>query len=305
VTSRRDILPGPRQTISGLLLALAVVICAAGCREPRTAGRQDETARPIIAVTIFPIGDITATLAASDAEVVVILPAGANPATFEPAPDIVRRLAGARLVVAVGAGADDWGSDLAHTWGANLLVLTRSMTLEYENNPHVWLDPVLVRDAILPQLTRATIRVIPEKEAAIRTRAAAYHKLLTALDQDIRTALSVVESRAFVATHAAWPYFAERYDLRQIGVLYPVPGRELGPREFATLVDQARRARVQAVFTEPQLGATGAKALAEDLGARIGTLDPLGGSAVADRNSYEALLRYNARELARTLGAAQ
>jgi len=286
----------------GLLVALGAAFNFAACGKPTGTGDRSERGRPIIAVTIFPIGDIVRVLAGTAADVVVILPQGASPATFEPAPDVVRQLAGARLVVAVGAGADDWGSDLAHAWGAPLLVLTKSMTLAHENNPHVWLDPILVRDAILPQLTQALIRVVPEDEASVRTRAAAYHKSLTVLDQEIRAELSAVESRAFVATHPAWPYFAERYDLQQVGVLYPAPGQELSPRGLATVVDQARRVRVRAVFTEPQLGETGARAIADELDARIGMLDPLGGPAVADRNSYEALMRFNARELATTLG---
>jgi zinc transport system substrate-binding protein len=285
-----------------VLVGLGSAFLAGACRKPPVAGTQGETARPVVAATIFPIGDIARAIAGSVADVVVILPAGASPATFEPAPDVVRRLAGARVIAAVGAGADNWASDLAHALGAPLLTITDGMTLKYGNNPHVWLDPILVRDAILPQLTDALIRVAPEAEAPLRARAAEYRASLTALDQEIRATLSAVDARAFVATHPAWPYFAERYELQQVGVLYPAPGRELSPRELAALVDQSRRAGVQAVFTEPQLGETGAKALADELHARIGVLDPLGGPMVADRNSYDALLRFNARALARTLG---
>lgn len=285
-----------------LLLAFGGLLSVAGCREKPTAGDRGDAAPPVVAVTIFPIGDIVRVLAGSAADVVVILPAGASPATFEPAPDLVRRLAVARLVIAVGAGADGWGGDLARAWGAELVVLTQDMALEHGNNPHVWLDPILVRDAILPRLTEALIRVVPTAPAPIRVRAVEYRDLLTALDREIRATLSAVESRAFVATHPAWPYFAERYDLRQVGVLYPAPGRELSPRELGALVDQARRAGVHAVFTEPQLGETGARALADELEARVGVLDPLGGPAVAGRDSYQALLRFNARALAETLG---
>jgi zinc transport system substrate-binding protein len=255
----------------------------------------------VVAVTIFPIGNIVGTLAGSAADVAVILPAGASPATFEPAPDLVRRLASAKLVIAVGAGADGWGADLARAWGAPVVILTQAMALQYGNNPHVWLDPVLVRDAIIPQLTEALIRVVPAAADSIRARAAEYHDSLTALDREIRETLSALGGRAFVATHPAWPYFANRYDLRQVGVLYPAPGRELSPRELAGLVDQAGRAGVQAVFTEPQLGEAGARALADELGAHIGVLDPLGGPTVTGRDSYLALLRFNARELARAM----
>ena len=64
-------------------------------------------------------------------------------------------------MIAVGAGADEWGGDLARASGAQLVVLTQDMKLEHGNNPHVWLDPILVRDAILPRLTEALIRVVP------------------------------------------------------------------------------------------------------------------------------------------------
>ena len=285
-----------------LLMTTVAMLSVAACQGRPATDLRADTARPVIAVTIFPIGDIVRTLAGSAADVVVILPAGASPATFEPTPEQTRRFAGARVVVAVGAGADDWGGTLARTWGAPLVVLTRNMALAHGGNPHVCLDPILVRDAILPQLTEALIRVVPEGETLIRARAADYRASLTALDGEIRATLSAVDARAFVATHPAWPYFAERYGLRQVGVLSPAPGRELSPRELGRLIDEARHAGVHAVFTEPQLGEAGARALASELDARVGTLDPLGGPGVAGRDSYPALLRFNAGTLASTLG---
>lgn len=164
----------------------------------------------------------------------------------------------------MGAGADDWAGELARVSRTQLVVLTQRMPLQYGGS-HVWLDPLLVRDAILPQLADTLIRTVPADESAIRRRAGEYSVSLGELDRDIRPTLSPVRRRAFVATHPAWPYFAERYELRQVGVLYPSPGRELTPRELGVLVDDARRAGVRAVFTEPQLGETGATALADEL----------------------------------------
>jgi zinc transport system substrate-binding protein len=262
---------------------------------------RDEADRPLVAVTLFPVGDMTRALAGSAVEVVVLLPAGASPATFEPSPDLVRRLAGARAVVSVGAGADGWGADLARVWGASLTVLTEGMTLEYGGNPHIWLDPILVRDDMLPKLTEVLVSVVPQAADSIRHRAMRYSVTLTALDRDIRKMLSSLTAGAFVATHPAWPYFAHRYGLRQVGVVYPSPGRELSPRELAKVVKDARRAGVRAVFTEPQLGQVGARALAEELDATVGMLDPLGGRGVEGRDSYPALLMYNAREFSRAM----
>jgi ABC-type Zn uptake system ZnuABC Zn-binding protein ZnuA len=290
-------------TVPSATLLLFVAVLLVGCRPQAVEGDRTPQ-RPVVAVTIFPVGDIVRVLAGSSADVVVILPPGASPATFEPAPDLIRRLSGAAVVIAVGAGADDWAGELARASGARFVVLTQQMPLRYGGNPHVWLDPILVRDVILPQLTDELVGVVSDEAPAIRRRATEYSTSLGALDHEIRATMSAVPSRAFVAAHSAWPYFAERYGLQQVGVLYPAPGRELSPRELGSLIDEARRAGVRAVFTEPQLGETGVKTLADELRARIGVLDPLGGPGVAGRESYEALLRFNARALADALGGA-
>ena len=285
-----------------LLLALTSVVAVAACGGSDRAPAPASSSSPLVAATIFPIADLTAAVAGPAATVITMLPPGANPATFEPTPDLLRRLSGAGLVVAVGAGADAWAAGLARGSGARLLTLSEGLTLQYGNNPHIWLDPVVVRDVLLPRLTDALVQLAPAASAGIRTRSAAYRQLLDALDAEIRSTLAGLDSRAFVATHPAWPYFAARYGLDQVGVLYPSPGRELSPREFAALVDRARAAGVRAVFTEPQLGDTAVRALADELHARVGILDPLGGPAVAGRDSYTALLRFDARQFAQALG---
>jgi ABC-type Zn uptake system ZnuABC Zn-binding protein ZnuA len=278
----------------------AVVTLAAGCRENRESD-TDKAARPIVAVTIFPIADLAREIAGPAADVVTVLPPGASPHTFEQSPDLARRLARARVVVAVGAGLDDWASDLARGSHVRRVAVTEGVAL-VDGNPHVWLDPILVRDGIVPRLVDALVAIAPTSADEIRARATRCRTDLTALDAEIRARLALVSSRAFVASHPAWTYFAVRYNLDEVGVVYRAEGREPSPRELAALVDRARLAKVRAVFTEPQLGELGVRALADELGATVETLDPLGGAGVAERGSYFELLRYDMRVFARALG---
>jgi ABC-type Zn uptake system ZnuABC Zn-binding protein ZnuA len=67
------------------------------------------------------------------------------------------------------------------------------------------------------------------------------------------------------------------------------------------LVEQARTAGVRAVFTEPQLGETGARALAGELGLPVYVLDPLGGPGLDGRDSYLKMMRFNTMQIARAL----
>jgi ABC-type Zn uptake system ZnuABC Zn-binding protein ZnuA len=285
-----------RIAVAGVV-TLATAITAAGC-----GGHGADTGtRPVVAVTIFPVADLARQIAGPAAVVVTVLPPSASPHTFEPSPALVRRLARARLVVAVGAGLDGWAGDLARGSGARRVAVTDGVAL-VDGNPHVWLDPILARDRIIPALVDALVAIAPASADEIRARAARCRRELTALDGEIRARLARLPSRAFIASHPAWTYFAARYDLAEVGVVYRAEGREPSPRELAALVDRARRAGVRAVFTEPQLGEIGVRALADEIGATVETLDPLGGAGVPGRGSYIELLRHDAGVFARALG---
>lgn len=279
------------------------------------AGSEDRSgaapAGPVhVVASIFPIGDIVAAVGGPAVEVEVLLPPGVGPHTFEPTPQAVRRLAGAGLFVTVGGGLDRWTAGLAQAAGsdARTLALTGGLELLHEGagpgtgNPHVWLDPVLLRDRLLPRIIESLVRAAPAAEREVRTRAAAYADSLTALDAEIRTLLEPFHGRAFLASHSAWAYFAEQYGLRQLGAIRPAPGQEPSPRRLAALVDSARALGIRVVFTEPQTSSADAHVLAREIGARLRVLDPLGGPGVSGRDSYLALMRYNARKLAAGLG---
>jgi zinc transport system substrate-binding protein len=153
---------------------------------------------------------------------------------------------------------------------------------------------------VLPRLESVLVQAAPAHAEGIRARRAALEDSLTALDQEIREALARVSSRAFVSTHSAWLYFAERYGLTEVGAVYESPGREPSSRHLAEVVEAARAAGVRAVFIEPQLGEAGARTLAAELGVDVHLLDPQGGQQ--GRDSYLSLMRFNARQLTAALG---
>jgi zinc transport system substrate-binding protein len=196
------------------------------------------------------------------------------------------------------------------------LVLTEGMELEGEahadppgdeggtGNPHVWLDPVRVRDEIVPRMSAFLQEIAPADAAAIRVRAGAVADSLTALDARIRGILANVRTRDFIATHDAWTYFAARYGLTSLGSLFERPGHEPSARSLAALVDAARVHEVHAVLAEPQLAETAARALAGEIDAPVVMVDPLGGPGLDGRESYYDLLRYDARAFARALDAS-
>ena len=291
-----------RKMAARCLLALGLVGVLANCGDMRDGKDVAEGEALLVAATIFPLADITAELAGSEAEVLTIVPAGADPHAFDPTPDLARKLEDGVLVIGVGAHLDDWVVSLSRGAGVRLLLLSEGLTLT-EGDPHIWLDPIMVRDELLPRIADALTEILPGSGDQIARRAEAYRDSLTNLDAEIRSELADVTSPHFVASHAAWGYFAARYGLEQVGAIYHGHGREPGPRELAALVDRARLAGVRGVFSEPQLGETAARALAHEIGAELGVLEPLGGPEAPGAESYLDLMRSNAREFARILAA--
>lgn len=297
----------PRTTIRTVAPALVALLLAACAKAPKDEGP------PLVVVSIFPVADLTARIGGDAVRVQTLLPPRASPATWEATPSQIRALSRASGYIRVGGGLDGWLDGMEPT-GSDFrrLVLTDGLTLLYgasgsdperSGNPHVWLDPVLVRDRILPRLTDFLVALAPDQGAAIRSRASAVSDSLTALDREIRAELARAPHHDFIATHDAWVYFAARYGLTSVGTVYEHPGHEPSAHSLAQLIDNARRAGIHTILAEPQIAETAAEAVAQELGARVVIVDPLGGPNAEGRDSYFAMMRTNARTFARALGA--
>jgi ABC-type Zn uptake system ZnuABC Zn-binding protein ZnuA len=119
------------------------------------------------------------------------------------------------------------------------------------------------------------------------------------LDRELANEIGTWSQRSFIAFHPAWIYFATRYGLVQAAVVEETPGREPSPAELAGIIDTARRIGARAVFAEPQLPPGIAETLAEESGATVLFLDPLGGSTAP--SDYLGLIRYNVRTMAEAM----
>ncbi len=157
-------------------------------------------------------------------------------------------------------------------------------------NPHVWLDPVLMIQAV-PMLRDALIDVDPANVDLYTANADALVESLEALHAELSEQLAVVAGAPFVPFHDAWPYFARRYGLDLIVEIEPFPGREPSPRYLAEALDLIADSGATVIFSERQLPENSARVVADAAGVDLYVLDPVGGG---DIDSYQDLLRYNA-----------
>ncbi len=284
--------------------------------------RADAPPIPVVA-TVEPLGMLLRELGDARLDVSVLVPPGASPHIFEPQPSDVARLAGARLLVEVGGDFDAWVAPLRKAAASRAPVLTVLTIPDLEPitdesgdsrlpraaagvapDPHVWLDPIRVRDIIAPALSSRLAELDPSGGPAYAARLEAFRARLAELDREIREQLAGPQ-RSYVTFHPAWRYFAARYGLEEIGVVERSPGEGPTPRELASLVAAAKRRRVPAILVEPQLDSRVALTLAREFGATVVLVDPNGDPADPARARYEDLMRWNAVAFRRALGGPE
>lgn len=311
--SERRVAAGDAMLRASTRIALLLVLAASA------AARADAPPLPVVA-TIEPLAMLLRELGGARVDVTVLVPPGASPHTFEPQPSDVARLAETRLLVEVGGEFDAWIARLRSAAASSAPVFT-VLTLagldpipgdadharspkdaaSGSPDPHVWLDPVRVRDIIAPALSSRLAELDPSDRAGYESRLDAFRARLTELDRQIRVQLAGSQ-RSYVAFHPAWRYFGARYELAEIGVVEQSAGEGPTPRELASLVDAARRAQVPAILIEPQLDPRIAQTLAREFGATVVLVDPNGDPADPARARYDDLMLWNARAFSGALG---
>ena len=296
-------------------------------------------AQPTIVTSIHPYYALAQEVAGEDAEVVRLLPPGASPHTFDPTPQDVAQLSEADLIVLNGGLDEWVLDlvDASGTSAAVLEVLsdlefdpitgeehdahegedehsedeqgedahaeeTEAAADDHDHggvNPHVWLDPTLMADAV-PLIAERLAEIDPENAAAYRANGEALIAELGALDAELREVLASVQGAAFVPFHDAWPYFARHYGLDLVVEIEPAPGREPSPAYIAEALGLIEGSGAKAVFSEVGLSARPAEVVAESAGVPLYILDPLGGGA--ETGSYAELMRYNVSTVSEALG---
>lgn len=295
------------------IAALAALIVGAGCSDQTTVAPSSAAPQLTVAATILPLADIAKNVGGEAIDSFSLLPPGASPHTFEPTPELMKKLQGVKILFMVGHGLDAWAADLAQNIpNLKTVVVDAGIQLrrpgtapaigEHDEtgaeDPHYWLDAAnggTIASTIAEELAKAD----PDNAASYRANLEAYRKRISETDARIRELLKPHAGGKLVTHHDAWQYFAAAYGLEVVGSFEPSPGKTLTPKEMAELEKLIRNNGIKTVFIEPQLSEQVARPIADDLKLDIRALDPEGGSLQA--KGYLDMLLTNAKTIADSL----
>jgi zinc transport system substrate-binding protein len=165
-------------------------------------------------------------------------------------------------------------------------------------DPHVWMDPERMLGAI-DQIAAELTAVDPAGKDTFTKNAETLKASLKDLDAKLLTRSKAWTKHTIITFHGSMSYFAKRYGIRIAAVVEPIAGKEPTAAWIAEVIGAVKRGKAAALFTEPQLDKGPGEMIAKEAGIPLGELDPVGG--VAGRDSYEALLTWNADQLEKVL----
>ena len=297
-----------RWPIARWSITSALVACISATVVPGLhAAATTATDRVDVVTSLYPIAFAAQRVGGTRIAVANLTPTGAEPHDLELTTKQVDQLLDADVALVVGGGFQPAVERTANQRdGTTVAVRDALPTGKDSDDPHVWLDPVLMRD-IVDQIRRALTRADPSGRATYQRNADTLSAKLDDLDARYRAGFAHCTRELIVTAHEAFGHLARRYGLREEGVAGLSPDAEPDARRIAELADLARREGATVVFTERLLSPRIARTLAREAGARTEVLDPLEGldaTLRADGASYLSVMDQNLRKLRSALGCS-
>ena len=247
-----------------------------------------------------------------------------DPHAIDVKPGALARLREASLLVRIGLDHEPWLTPLLRSLGDARFVrgsqhdldLSKGVALLQTETPrvggsrahvhgfgntHYWLDPENARP-----MTAAILEALTRIAPADRGRfSAGRQAFLARLDAGLgrwQETMAPHRGARVVVVHETWPYFAQRFGLRVVAAIEPVPGVPPSAASLATLTRRMKEAGVRVLIAEPSSNPSVVSQVAARAGARAVTLIPsVGGDPEAQ--DYLALFDLNVRRLAEALAA--
>ena len=145
---------------------------------------------------------------------------------------------------------------------------------DYEFDPHIWLDPILVKQQV-NVIRDGLIQVDPDNKENYEENARIYNDKLDALDMKIGSALSSCQKDTIVPYHNAFTYLGERYDIHIMALGGMAPDSEASAAEIAEFVDFVKDNDIKVIFSEELVDPRLAEVIAEEANAQVMLFSPL------------------------------
>jgi zinc transport system substrate-binding protein len=276
------------------LIVVASAIFSCGCITDSTPvappSKDLNQSEPIhVAVTIPPYKEFAEAIGGDRVTVMVMVPPGASPHTYEPTSRQLKALSETQLYLAVGTGIEFEDAQMQKLTqvnsGMTIVDTSTGITRLHSDtdgtsisddtircDPHAWLSPGNAR-VIIRNIADAYIAQSPQDAAYFEARYALYDAELARIDEKITEVFAHTEKKTLLIYHPAWGYYADRYGLSMIAV--EADGKEPSPAILQTIIITAENKGIKVIFASKESPTRNAEAIANEIGGNVVYISPL------------------------------
>lgn len=256
-----------------------------------------------VVTTLYPLTYMAQNVGGTEVTVRSVVPAGTEPHEYEPTARDVVSMYQADIFVLNGGGIDAWAEKLRlelEQRGVTVIQMSDFINMQVDASfgtpdPHFWLDPTLMRNAVsiigTAFINRDPLRADKYTENMMRL-----DTQLSALDETYQAGLQRCALRTFVTSHDAFRFLARRYHLEALSVNGMSPDAEASQRTLADLTVIVRERSIPVVFFETLASPKVAETLAREANVMTAVLNPIEGLTEAERTAgqdYSTLMHNN------------
>ena len=266
-----------------LITFLFLLVCACDTK-------NESSDKPVISVSILPQQYFIEQLAGDLAEINVMIPPGASPATYEPSISQLGKLDQSEVYMRIGSvGFEQSWMNKIRSVNADMKIVDLSEGLEFieedpgeagayhghahhGSDPHIWMSTINAR-IIARNIHRELLLLFPDKKEYLVARYDQFSLSLDSLHLAISTKLVDLENRKFMIYHPALTYYARDYELEQYSL--EIEGKSPSPAHLREMCDLAIANQISKIFIQSQFDRRNAEVLAAETGSEIISFDPL------------------------------
>ncbi len=265
-------------TLETIVLAVLLMVILA------TVGQTEEIEA---VVSIPPLAYLVEQVGGQYVNVEILLEPGQSPVTFDPYPREMISLGNADLLFTVGVPFEERLLERIESAFRDLRVVATQEGIQLRPishshgegdekhgtlDPHIWLDPELAK-LQAAAICRGLSDVLPAYTVQFQRNLLQLRSKLDSVDQVITNMLSPYAGSAIGVFHPSFGYFGDAYGLEQIAI--ETDGKEPGARQMVAVMERLQENNIATIYVMPQFARKSAEVIAEQIGGRVETLDPL------------------------------
>jgi zinc transport system substrate-binding protein len=302
-----------------ILLSIILMVVVAGgilfAINRNSSGVKDSSKIQVTA-SYYPLYDFARAVGGDKVQVTNMTPPGSEPHDYEPSAKSLADAQEAQVFIYNGGHMEPWVHSFVDGYqhvavkasnGIDLLqVKDEKNDGQQVQDPHFWLDPLLVQQ-IINNIQEGLSKADPAHQDYYAKNAADYKAQLAQLDSEYRQGLAQCKLHTVISSHDAFSYLGKRYGFAIASIAGLSPDEEPNAAKLAELSQLVRREGINYIFFESLVSPRLADTIATETGAKTLVFDPIEGLNDEDQKqgkNYLSVQRENLQNL-RTALACQ